>query len=618
MAPDHLSGLGEALGQQAPGPLPFSGPINGMGGGLAVSSGFGSESGVFTTEELNRLKEDFFQGLETLDQLASQQIDPFETMRREAPAIAQTIRAMAGVETNEAISALSDQNAEQLIRNVGSEVEQLIAQRAEYEQNPNKALMELLSNFIVLAATGQIESQDLQSVIGLLMVNRDRIQQERLQSIDSRIRSIQSSALQWYREYNLAKARQNQPFVQAAMEAARQSTRLTKISVDQANEVFQRHLRLNQQRLDALMKGGQFQLDSMRMNREAFSEWWSTFVRISRFVASLDTEQHGEAKARIWSLFADYTDRIASQFESVGLRSPIPRLTDSDLAQLKLMQNPSVAYINSLVKRTDQDTLRLLAETRQIDLEVGVMQSTIPVRNLGDAVRLYESALSEVDTAASTTTSIENAVKAFQRLAQSVAGQTIAAVASMESQTGQTRSSLDHTQALDYASNTIVSHWTSGLSRINTAVMRDILAGNSVSVASANPMLGQTATGPSQAAVQDMTAIRNTFETILANLNNRSNPTEGYKAATIAAARLQRIRLSGNHNQYTTDAHARIGRWVGYMFATAETTREQWLRLAETRARAAGQSFDRTAAQKEIDRVINGILATQLKRIYGE
>ena len=370
----------------------------------AGASGLG-----FTSKDLNRLQDEFLKGLDELSGLATLDRDPHRELLEQLPQYVKELRNAAGVEVSQRISDQAQGTTESLMEGASAMVSRLLAERAEYERNPNKALMEMLAPVAVLAATGGIAPEDLQMVLGLLAVSRDKIQQAKLAEYDDRVRTIQSGVLQWYRQYNLAKAQQNAPYVQMALESARMAGRMTKLSLDVAQRVFKNHLDLNNMRLRALLRGADFALRASRAAEQSFIEWWNTMIRLTRFVTTLDLDPTSQkTRQTLIMRFAEYTDELRKQYELQGIRSPIPQLTAQELQMMALTMNPEAALTISLTRRADADTRRLIAQANNLDIQTQDVATRLVYRGLDKYDEELIKSLRELN-AANTSVESDNA-----------------------------------------------------------------------------------------------------------------------------------------------------------------------------------------------------------------
>ena len=389
-------------------------PIQGLGAPLQEGAGVSSSvelragaSGLgFTSKDLNRLQDEFLKGLDELSGLATLDRDPHRELLEQLPQYVKELRNAAGVEVSQRISDQAQGTTESLMEGASAMVSRLLAERAEYERNPNKALMEMLTPVAVLAATGGIAPEDLQMVMGMLAVSRDKIQQAKLAEYDDRVRTIQSGVLQWYRQYNLAKAQQNAPYVQMALESARMAGRMTKLSLDVAQRVFKNHLDLNNMRLRALLRGADFALRASRAAEQSFIEWWNTMIRLTRFVTTLDLDPTSQkTRQTLIMRFAEYTDELRKQYELQGIRSPIPQLTAQELQMMALTMNPEAALTISLTRRADADTRRLIALANNLDVQTQDVATRLVYRGLE---RYDEELIKSLREFAATDTTVES------------------------------------------------------------------------------------------------------------------------------------------------------------------------------------------------------------------
>ena len=378
----------------------------GVGASSSVEFRAGASGLGFTSKDLNRLQDEFLKGLDELSGLATLDRDPHRELLEQLPQYVKELRNAAGVEVSQRISDQAQGTTESLMEGASAMVSRLLAERAEYERDPNKALMEMLAPVAVLAATGGIAPEDLQMVLGLLAVSRDKIRQAKLAEYDDRVRTIQTGVLQWYRQYNLAKAQQNAPYVQMALESARMAGRMTKLSLDVAQRVFKNHLDLNNMRLRALLRGADFALRAARAAEQSFVEWWNTMIRLTRFVTTLDLDPTSQQTRRTLIMrFAEYTDALRKQYELHGIKSPIPQLTAQELQMMALTMNPEAALTISLTRRADADTRRLIALANNLDVQTQDVATRLVYRGLE---RYDEELIKSLREFAATDTTVES------------------------------------------------------------------------------------------------------------------------------------------------------------------------------------------------------------------
>ena len=377
--------------------------------GQSITVAAGNNATLLSQEDLSKIQDDFVRGLDELEKLAGIDIDPHRELLEQLPRYMEQLRKAAGIEVSQEIADRAQSTTEALMMGASDMVSRLMAERAEYERDPNKALLELMAPVAVLAATGGITPEDLQMIMGILAVSRDKIQKAKLAEYDDRIRTIQSGVLQWYRQYNLAKAQQNAPFLQMALESGRLAGRMTKLALDKASRVFNNHLNLNRLRLSALKAGADYHLRVGQEARKTFTEWWQVMIRLTRTITTLGMDnQSMQLRQALAIKFAEYTDSLVRQFEEQGIKSPIPRLEPQDVAALVQTLNPETALTMSLTRRADADTRRLIAQANNLDIQTQDVATRLVYRGLDKYDEELIKSLKELG-AASTSVESDNA-----------------------------------------------------------------------------------------------------------------------------------------------------------------------------------------------------------------